>query len=359
MICDVCGEREATLFDRVVENGKSVKYAYCEACYSGALKNGQSPKDVARERIARRGKECRACGRVAEQFESTLYLGCPDCYREMHAVVENVIRSTQIGNNFVVNQNFENDALHVFSDNFGREERVGKDESSLSSVVSSRVRLARNIEGLKFPQFLPNANERMVDVIKGAMRAAEGVFDAHLLTMSSLTKPEKKALIERHLISLPLANNDVHGAVIIEKGKNSAMSVLINEEDHLREQCMLYGHNLSRAYERLHAYDLRLQKELPIAHDRQFGFLTACLTNVGTGMRASEMLFLPALERTDNIGSLISLLKKSYGVTARGYFGEGSDAAYGMYQISNSRTFGVGEVETVRLIERVVEKVCI
>ncbi|MDE6059893.1 MAG: hypothetical protein K2G31_00240, partial [Clostridia bacterium] len=327
MLCDVCGEREATLFDRIVENGKSVEYAYCKACYSEALKNGLSPKDVARERIARKGKECRVCGRTAEQFEDTLFLGCPDCYREMRGVVEGFVCSAQ-ANSVATNVACDNDALHIFTDNFGREDRV-KDESSLSSVVSSRVRLARNIEGLKFPQFLPNADGRMVDVIKGAARAAEGIFDAHLLTMSSLTKSEKKALIERHIISLPLANNDIHGAVIIEKGKNSAMSVLINEEDHLREQCVLYGHNLSRAYERLHAYDLRLQKELPFAYDRQFGFLTACPTNVGTGMRASEMLFLPALERTDNIGSLIGLLKKSYGVTARGYFGEGSDAAYG------------------------------
>ena len=359
MICDVCGEREATLFDRIVENGKSVEYAYCKACYSAVLKNGQSPKDVARERIARIGKECRKCGRTSEKFEDTLFLGCPDCYREMRGVMEDFVRDAQVGNSFVSNAAHDNDVLHIFKDNLGRAEKVGEDESALSSVVSSRVRLARNVEGLKFPQFLPSADERMVGVIKAAMRAADGIFDAHLLTMSRLTKSEKKALIERHLISLPLANNDVHGAVIIEKGKSSQMSVMINEEDHLREQCVMYGHNLSRAYERLHKYDMRLQKELPLAYDRQFGFLTACPTNVGTGMRASEMLFLPALERTENIDSLIKLLKKSYGVTARGYFGEGSDAAYGMYQISNSRTFGVSEIETVRLIERVVEKVCI
>ena len=355
MICDICGECEATLFDRVVENGKSVEYAYCKACYSSALKHGQSPKDVARACIARKGKECRACGHTAEQLEKTLYLGCPDCYREMRGVVEGVVCGAQAENSFSVNKLFDNDVLHISTPAFGEN---GSDESALDCVVSSRVRLARNVEGVRFPHCISSADERTVEIIKGAMRAADGLFDARLLTMSSLTKSEKVALVERHLISLPLANNSVHGAVIIEKGNSSQMSVMINEEDHLREQCMLYGHNLSRAYERLHTYDMRLKEQLPLAYDRQFGYLTACVTNVGTGMRASEMLFLPALERTENVERLFGLLKKSYGVTARGYFGEGSDAAYGMYQISNSRTFGVSAAETVGLIERVVEKVC-
>ena len=154
MICDVCREREATLFDRVVENGKSVEYAYCKACYSAVLKSGQSPKDVARERIARIGKECRVCGHTAERLEDTLFLGCPDCYREMRGVVENLVCEAQVGNSYQANSACDNDALHIFSDSSGRADRIGENDSALSSVVSSRIRLARSVEGMKFTQYI-------------------------------------------------------------------------------------------------------------------------------------------------------------------------------------------------------------
>lgn len=358
-ICDVCGKCEASLFDRVVENGRTVEYAYCKACYTGLLKSGKVPREVARERISRIGKECRVCSCTQEQFEKSMLFGCPDCYREMRGVASEAVRRYQGGQPSIVPSAFDSCIPRQGSgDGFKSADECSIDELVRDNVISSRVRLARNVEGLKFPRFMTAADMNTVDVIKGAVRAADGVFDAHLLTMSSLTKAEKKLLLERHLISLPLANNDISGAVIIEKGKSSQMSVMINEEDCVREQCVADGHNLMRAYERLRQYDLKLREELPIAYDSQFGFLTACPTNVGTGMRASEMLFLPALERADAIDDALKTFKEVYGLTVRGYFGEGSGAAYGMYQISNSQTFGVDERSTVELVARAVERMC-
>ena len=106
---------------------------------------------------------------------------------------------------------------------------------------------------------------------------------------------------------------------------------MINEEDHIREQCVEEGFNLKRAYERLRVYDERLLHTLPIAYDSQLGFLTACPTNLGTGMRASCMLFLPALKRAGAIEDALKTFKSEFGLTVRGVYGEGSEAAYDMY----------------------------
>lgn len=359
-ICDVCGSRGATRIDCVKVNGKSVEYAYCDACYMGILKSGRKPREAAMERISRIGKECRICGHTIEMFEESLLLGCPDCYRQMSAEVNKFLLRTQGGPPAALPSVFKRGDVRAVGkrDGYKSADECTVEELVRGSVVSSRVRLARNAEGMNFPRSMSRADSRTADMIKCCLLAADGIFDAHLLTMSELTKAEKKALIERRLISLLLTNNDMNGAAVIEKGRFSEMSVMINEEDHLREQCVVRGHALSRAYARLHSYDLRLQRQLPFAYDGRFGYLTACPTNAGTGMRASEMLFLPALERADAIDSALETFKNAYGLTVRGYFGEGSGAAYGMYQISNSRTFGVSEADTVALVERAAERMC-
>lgn len=227
-----------------------------------------------------------------------------------------------------------------------------------NNVVSSRIRLARNVVGLEFPRNLKVTDERVVNLINGAYSAAQGVFEARLLPMNKLDKERKKALIERHLISLALANNTQNGAVIVEGDKKFGISVMLNEEDHIREQCVEEGFNLKGAYERLRAYDERLLHALPIAYDAQLGFLTACPTNLGTGMRASCMLFLPALKRAGAIEDTLKTFKSEFGLTIRGVYGEGSDAAYDMYQISNSRTLGVSEGEIISHVEQAVARMC-
>jgi len=360
MICDVCGKRAASLFDRVVENGKTLEYAYCEACYTRALKEGIAPSEAAKERIARKGMECGRCGTTKEQFESGLFFGCPDCYRDMREVARAAIARLQTGEARAISSAFDRKIpkIAVEKSGFKTADECTAEELTRDAAISSRIRLARNVEGRSFPRIMTAADMGTVDVIKGAVRAAEGIFDARILTMSGLNKAEKKLLLEKHLISLPLANNDSCGAVIIEKGDSYRISVMVNEEDCIREQCVADGHSLRCAYEKLHAYDLALMRELPIAYDREFGFLTACPTNVGTGMRASQMLCLPALERTEAIDDVLKTFGNLYGLTVRGYFGEGSGASYGMYQVSNARTYGISEKETVELVISAVERIC-
>lgn len=328
-VCDICGKREATRFERVVENNSQVDYAYCEVCYTFALKSGTLPREMAKRRAERRGKQCDACGCTLEQFKETYMLGCPDCYRNMRDAIAAYVRPAYIPMLSGVNAT---DNMDMYA-------------------VSSRIRFARNVEGVLFPSRLVDADRRLLDIVRGATDAAQGIFDAGLYTMTSLSTLRKKALIERHVISLALANSDL-GAVILEKTEPSELSVMLNEEDHIREQCTVDGFALGRAYERLKAYDTALKSKLNIAYDRQFGYLTACPSNVGTGMRASVMLFLPALKRTGMIDRAIAAMRKSYGLTVRGYFGEGSEAAYDMYQLSNASTFGIDERNILRLVEQ-------
>lgn len=228
-----------------------------------------------------------------------------------------------------------------------------------NTVTSSRVRLARNVEGLPFPQSGRSGQpERMLSLVKGAQAAAERLFECELCLMSDLKKAQKTALVERHIISLPLANNNTTGAVILQHD-GGGLSVMLNEEDHIREQYVCDGLAVGEAYRRLNVYDDELIRALPIAYDKQFGFLTACPTNLGTGMRASVMLFLPALKLNGGIEDALKRFINDYGLTVRGVYGEGSAADGDLYQISNTRTLGVTEAEIIDVIERAAAEMCL
>lgn len=357
-ICDICGRSAATRADRIVENGKSYEYAYCEACYNRALKNGILPHIEAAAALARKGRECPECGCSAEEFEKSLLLGCPDCYVNMRGVAEKVTARVQgAGTPSKPVFKFEN-PKEVNGDGFKSADECSIEELTRDNAVSSRIRLARNVRGIRFNVRTDEDSVLFAEVVKGAKKVADGVFDARLALMSRLSDAQKKVLLERHFISLPLANNESCGAVIIERGERPEMSIMLGEEDHIREQCVVGGHALKRAYSRIKEYDTKLCRELNIACDKEFGYLTACPTNVGTGMRASEMLFLPALRRAGAIDDALKTFKDAYGLTVRGYFGEGSESAYDMYQISNSRTFGVSEQDTLEQVEQAVVRMC-
>jgi len=356
-LCDICGKREATLRDRIVESGTAFEFAYCEPCYNSALKSGKSPADEAKFRLSRRGRECPDCGMTIEEERKTLLFGCPDCYRNMRdAAMQEVLRTQGNAPAFYVNE-LDTDFSEAQE---GGGYKVAEDCSLYDlvkdNVVSSRVRLARNVEGTPFPSG-SDMTALNADIVRGAMRAADGMFDARIFYMSELSQNSKNVLIERHYISERLADSAC-GAVLIEDGENPEMSVMINEEDVFREQCLKNGHNLGAAYDRLAKYDERLNEILPLAYDKNFGYLTACPTNVGTGMRVSEMLFLPALKRAGAIDEALATFKKHYGLTIRGCFGEGSTAAFDMYQISNSRTFGVSPELVIRQVEQAAVRLC-
>lgn len=225
------------------------------------------------------------------------------------------------------------------------------------NVVSSRVRLARNIEGMSFPRAgRAEGRENLTVLYRGADAAARGLFDYNFFFMKDLAAVHKLAMVERHLISPALQLNDASGAVILEKSEH--MSVMLNEEDRVRIQCVCDGFSLRTAYRRAARYDDRLSRELPIAYDEKLGYLTACPTNLGTGMRASAMLFLPALKLAGAIETALSRFVKDYGLTVRGVYGEGSSAEGDMYQLSNTRTLGVNEENILDAVERAACEMC-
>ena len=389
-ICDICGQREATVVDRAVMNNVTLQYAYCEACYRAALQNGINPR-IEADRIRKfNSKTCDVCGMTAEKFDEGFLFGCPECYTSMRAFALKVVQDVQGSTRHVGKEGIPFDLKNkgkrqaykgselpsfaadgdyikrIFGDG-GAYRKGGRrafrpaavcstEEMLEMNVMSSRIRLARNIRGLNFPAFM-HENHNLDDEIAGAYTASKGLFDARVRKISDLDNAQKKALIERHIISLNLANNDRYGAVIVDGG-NTGFSVMINEEDHFREQCVMDGFNLRAAHYRINAYDTNLMRELPIAYDKELGFLTACPTNVGTGMRASVMLFLPALKRKGAIDEELSRFKAEYGLTIRGMFGEGSDPINDAYQISNSRTLGIDERDTIMQVEEATRRMC-
>ncbi len=364
-MCDVCRKRVATLFDGIVRDGVRHEYAYCEECYNRILKCGGVPNIVAQSRIDMIGKECDTCGRNINDFESSLLFGCSDCYTLMRdyaretAIKLQGIQQFNLRHLYTPCDVFEEPKKAVANGKFKSADECSIDELTAHNVVSSRIRFARNIRGLNFPKYIDKVDVRAVELINGVKRAVDKITPTSLVTMRSLSKEKKMALVERHLISLPLANNTSCGAVVLEGGKKfGGVSIMINEEDHIREQYILDGYNLDGVYKNIKQFDDAIISELDIAYDNEFGFLTACPTNLGTGMRASVMIFLPALKRAGAIDDALKTFKDEFGITVRGVFGEGSDAEYDMYQISNSRTLCISEREIIEQVKGAVVRMC-
>lgn len=220
------------------------------------------------------------------------------------------------------------------------------------NIIMTRVRLARNLRGYPFKVENPAVAR---DIVKKVNRALVRADTFNLYYMSNLTDLKLEAMKERHLISKNLIDNPTCGAVLINQ--DESISVMVNEEDVIREQCFMKGLRLTEAYKRINRIDDELEKNLDLAFDERFGYLTACPTNLGTGLRASVMLFLPALTESGKIGALIKEVKK-LGLTVRGLYGEGSEAEGFTYQISNEVTLGVSEQEIISEVENTVIDIC-
>lgn len=222
-----------------------------------------------------------------------------------------------------------------------------------STIVSTRVRLARNIAGYPFPSKLKNT-EQAKEIIRLVNTEASRVGVFNLYFMDAVSDIVARCLMEDHLISADLIANKKYGAALIDEEEK--FSIMINEEDHLREQYLLRGFRLNRAYEKISAMDDMLSKSIRFAYDKQLGYLTACPTNLGTGLRASVMLFLPGLTRLNKMNNLIHHISR-LGLTVRGVYGEGSVAEGYMYQISNEVTLGVEEETILSEVENAVLEV--
>ena len=221
-------------------------------------------------------------------------------------------------------------------------------------AISSRIRLARNVDGLKFYTKLQSDIDAKY-ITNSVMKTLE-MFDVfNFLSLRELSLNECNALFEKHLISKELIQNkDISSVAISEDEK---IIVMINEEDHIREQCLEKGFNLYKPYRRLEKIDDQILKSMPIAFDKDLGFITACPSNLGCGMRASVMLFLPAIEKSGKIEKLFSDAKNS-GLTIRGIFGEGSKAQGYFYQISNSSSLGYSEDKIIDMVSEFIYNVC-
>ena len=205
-------------------------------------------------------------------------------------------------------------------------------------VVSTRVRLARSLNGLVFPAKMNEEQERQLDERIEKRINNNGDFESY--RMNQLNGVERQMLVERHVASAELVNKP--NAMLL-LSRDEKISLLVGEEDHLRIQSVLPGLSLDKADELTRSIDNILSAE-GYAYDDKLGYLTACPTNVGTGMRASVMLHLPALKATGQLRSLSENVNK-FGYTIRGYYGEGSYAEGDMYQLSNQVTLGVSEDE--------------
>ena len=222
-------------------------------------------------------------------------------------------------------------------------------------VLSSRIRLARNLVRFPFSHWATKKqSEEVLHRAKEAIADSKFLKNALFAPLSDLSAIDKQFLIERHLISREHAVNADHKAVCITD--NEIVSIMINEEDHLRIQGIQSGLNLSEAWWVMDQIDDDLGKRLEYAFSPTWGYLTCCPTNTGTGMRASVMLHLPALVISKQINKIIQMITKLQ-LTARGFYGEGTQASGNLFQISNQVTLGHTEAEMIDNLERVIRQV--
>lgn len=218
-------------------------------------------------------------------------------------------------------------------------------------IISSRIRLARNLKGLPFPSRLSDD-----DVAESITKAIYEVFgeDFSFRRLKNMTSNQCLMGLENRTLSKELLDNkDISSFAISE---DECISIMINEEDHIREQCIKKGFCLDECYEAISKIDDRLVENLDMAFSEKLGFLTASPTNIGTGMRASVMMFLPALTISGTIKNIITNMEAK-GLTVRGLYGEGSSAEGYFYQISNQVTLGLGENEIIEMVKTNVENI--
>ena len=226
-------------------------------------------------------------------------------------------------------------------------------------VVSCRVRLARNIEGYPFVLRLEDDKAREL-----AVRLREVLIEQRIdgetiwVGMEEAPSIVKLLLRERYLVSRDLAPSDPRLAMRpgrgVAFGENETLAVMVNEEDHLRLQGLAGGYALHEAFERVRSLDRSLERDLDFAVDHQLGYLTGCPTNIGTGLRASAMLHLPALGLVRSELEKVILAAQRTGLAVRGMYGEGSRAAGDFYQISNQVTLGSSEEDLIADLEELV-----
>lgn len=222
-------------------------------------------------------------------------------------------------------------------------------------VMSSRVRLARNIKDAAFPGWAKKPERvRVLDLIRPAIEKLPEMKDAFSETMDSLSTLDKQILVERHLISREHAAKSGGSGLVLNR--DETLCFMINEEDHLRMQALRPGLQLRQAWTAIDQADSALEKKLDYAFNPELGYLTACPTNIGTGIRVSAMLHLPGLVLAEQINPIIQSVNK-LGLAVRGLYGEGTEALGNVFQVSNQMTLGEAESAIVERLEKVLAQI--
>ena len=227
-------------------------------------------------------------------------------------------------------------------------------------VLSTRIRLARNLQGHAFgPRARVNDREAVLEQTRRAMAKVELLAGATLLELPDLDHRSRGMLLERRLASRELLGDVKVGpshATAVLLAAQDPLSVMMNEEDHLRLQGLVSGLRLKEAWNLVDRLDEELGQELPFAYHHEFGFLTSCPTNVGSGLRASVLVHLPGLVLTKEIGKVLQGLGQ-VGLTFRGLYGEGSEVVGNFFQLSNQTTLGKSEEELIEHLDKIVRQV--
>ncbi|MDR1665270.1 MAG: protein arginine kinase [Clostridiales bacterium] len=224
-----------------------------------------------------------------------------------------------------------------------------------SQILSSRVRLARNIKKYPFRQMLSkDSAEKLIRETLSAVLNERTALNSlyRSINMSEFNETEQKVFVEKHIVSPAFVKDAYPRGLLLKDDEN--VSIMINEEDHIRIQTIMPGDGLSDTYELASRMDDLLEESVEYAFDKEYGYLTSCPTNTGTGLRASYMIHLPALEKTGHLKGILPAIGK-FGIALRGLYGEGTESLGGIYQISNQLTLGKSEIDIVASLQNVTK----
>jgi len=227
-------------------------------------------------------------------------------------------------------------------------------------VLSTRVRLARNLQGHAFgPRARVNDREAVLGRVRSASERVSSLRGCSFIDLSAVDVRTRKLLLERRIVSRDHLGDNGKGpsrGTAVALAAREPLSIMVNEEDHLRLQVLVSGLRLKEAWSQADRLDEELGQTLPYAYHHEFGFLTSCPTNVGTGLRASVLVHLPGLVLTKEISKILHSLGQ-VGLTFRGLYGEGSEVVGNFFQISNQTTLGKSEEDLVDHLDRIVRQV--
>ncbi len=222
-------------------------------------------------------------------------------------------------------------------------------------VVTSRIRLARNLREVPFPGWAKKEERHeLLDALRPKVESLSTMERHYSEELSNLDAIRKQVLVERHLISREHAAKGAGSAVVMNP--DQTISIMVNEEDHLRMQAILPGRQLEKSFDLLDEVDSELEGRVEYAFTNRWGYLTACPTNLGTGLRASAMLHLPALVLSEQINRVVQAVNK-IGLAVRGLYGEGTEALANLFQISNQSTLGESEAGIIAQLDKVIRQI--